>query len=139
MYPYETIFILKPDLNEGEIEEGINRVKDLITKYNGEISKVENWGKKRLAYQIQRNRFGHYVFITFRGTSSLISELERHYKLNENILRSLMIRVDEAKLSKAALRAEKAAQRRPRGVREGEEEEATPELEGTLEESEELV
>lgn len=133
---YENIFILKPDLNEGEIEDGINRVKDLIAKSGGEITKLENWGKKRLAYPIQKNRFGHYVFITFRGTPSLISELERYYKLNENVIRPLIVLVDEAKLNKAALGEARLAQRRPKEARAGEED---SDLEETLDETEELV
>ncbi|MBI1987415.1 MAG: 30S ribosomal protein S6 [Nitrospinae bacterium] len=136
MHLYENIFILKPDLNEGEIEEGINRVKDLITKNGGEITKVENWGKKRLAYPIRKNRFGHYVFLTFRGTPFLISELERYYKLNENVIRPLVVLVDEAKLSKAALVEERLSHRRPKEARAAEEE---PDLEETLDETEELV
>lgn len=90
---YETIYIIHPELNEEEIETQIKRVEDLVTRLGGEIAKTERWGKKRLAYSIDKHRYGFYVLLRLRGNHTVLSELERHYRLTEGIIKSLVIRL----------------------------------------------
>jgi small subunit ribosomal protein S6 len=92
MSSYESIFILKPDLKEEEIETNLEKVKEIITGKNGIINRVEKWGKKRLAYQVKKQRFGNYMFIVFESPANLIAELEKNYKLNEDIIKYMTIK-----------------------------------------------
>ena len=95
MPTYETVFIVKPDLAEEGIEKELSKVEGLINRGGGKVDKVENWGKKRLAYQVAKNRFGHYLFLLFQAEPHTIPELERHHKLNENTVKYMTIRLDE--------------------------------------------
>jgi small subunit ribosomal protein S6 len=88
---YETIFIIQPELSEEDAEEHIKRVENLIVRLGGEILQTERWGKKRLAYEIDKQRYGYYVLLRLRGNSALLPELERHYRLTEGIIRSMVI------------------------------------------------
>jgi len=94
---YEFVFVLDPALTEEAVEAEIRVAQDLITREGGEILEVQRWGKKRLAYEIRKRKEGSYALIRFRGGPRLIEELERHAKLNEAILRHLMVRVTEPK------------------------------------------
>jgi small subunit ribosomal protein S6 len=93
MQLYETIFIIHPELNEEDVEEHIKRVENLVTRLGGEIIKTERWGKKRLAYEVNKHRYGFYVLLRLRGSSAFLPELERHYRLTEGIIKSLVIRL----------------------------------------------
>jgi small subunit ribosomal protein S6 len=90
---YETIYIIHPELNEEDIEEHIKRVENLVTRLGGEILKTERWGKKRLAYEVNKHRYGYYVLLRLRGNPTILPELERHYRLTEGIIKSLVIRL----------------------------------------------
>jgi small subunit ribosomal protein S6 len=93
MLLYETIFIIHPELNEEDVEEHIKRVENLVTRLGGEIVKTERWGKKRLAYEVDKHRYGFYVLLRLRGNPAFLPELERHYRLTEGIIKSLVIRL----------------------------------------------
>jgi small subunit ribosomal protein S6 len=90
---YETIFIIHPELNEEDVEEHIKRVENLISRLGGEILRTERWGKKRLAYEVDKHRYGFYVLLRLQGNSTILPELERHYRLTEGIIKSLVIRL----------------------------------------------
>jgi small subunit ribosomal protein S6 len=90
---YETIFIIHPELSEEDVEEHIKRVENLIARFGGEILRTERWGKKRLAYEVDKHRYGFYVLLRLRGSSTILPELERHYRLTEGIIKSLVIRL----------------------------------------------
>lgn len=90
---YETIFIIHPELSEEDVEEHIKRVEGLIIRFGGEILRTERWGKKRLAYEVDKHRYGYYVLLRLRGSSTVLPELERHYRLTEGIIKSLVIRL----------------------------------------------
>jgi len=88
---YETIFILKSNVSDGDVQSYTESVKNLIEKNNGIIQKIENWGKKKLAYEIKKEKFGHYLVITFDSNPEFISILDKSFRLNENILRHLIV------------------------------------------------
>jgi small subunit ribosomal protein S6 len=91
MRDYETVFILDPNLEEGDIKDEIGKVENLIASLNGEITSVEPGGKRRLTYEIKGNKEGYYTLITFRSEPASISEIERAYKLNEKVLRHIIV------------------------------------------------
>ncbi|OGV98097.1 MAG: 30S ribosomal protein S6 [Nitrospinae bacterium RIFCSPLOWO2_02_FULL_39_110] len=96
MRPYESIFVLKPDLDEKKVDGQIEKVKEFIEKNGGKVITLEKWGKKKLAYIVKKNRFGIYVFIHFESEPALISNLQRNYKLNEDIIRYMTVLYKES-------------------------------------------
>ncbi len=94
MNEYESVIIIKPNLEEGEIEGIITEITDLINQ-NGEVTKVEKMGVRKLAYEISKCKEGHYVVIYFEADPSIISELERNYRINENIIKFITVRKDD--------------------------------------------
>jgi small subunit ribosomal protein S6 len=93
---YETAVLLNAALDDQQIEAEINRIKEQIQNYGGEISDVENWGRKRLAYMVEKSKIGYYVIYRFTAPANLVAKLERFYNLNrETILRYLVIKLDK--------------------------------------------
>ena len=100
MKTYETLFIVHPDGDENEINKTIETIQNLITTGGGKILKVEKWGKRQLAYMIQKKREGVYVLMYFEAPTSLITELNRRYKLmTDTILRSLILQLNAAQIA----------------------------------------
>ena len=94
MNKYESVIIIKPNLEEGEIEGIITKISDLINQ-NGEVTKVEKIGVKRLGYEINKCKEGYYITFDFKADPSIISELERYYRITENIIKFINIRKDD--------------------------------------------
>ncbi len=90
---YETTFIVNASLEDTQIESAITHVQEIITRNGGEIKALNKWGRKRLAYTIQKKNNGFYVNIEFEGPGGVVSQLERMYVLDENILRFLTIQL----------------------------------------------
>lgn len=101
---YETTFIVNASLDDTQINAVIEKVKEFILKHSGEIRELVLWGRKRFHYTIQKKNNGFYVIIEFLAPGDLIAKLERHYFLDENIIRYLTIVLD-----KKALKARTAA------------------------------
>lgn len=95
---YETIFILDSLLTPEEIEKSVDRVKELIEKAGGKILKVDTWGKRRLAYEIQKKQYGVYVSIEFEEKGSAPAVLDNEYNYNDKVLRFLTYRFDKKKM-----------------------------------------
>jgi len=91
---YETIFIADMNLGEEGIKALVERFTNLIAA-NGTVEKVTEWGKRRLAYQINKMSEGYYVFIEFSSKPDFPAELDRIYRITEGILRSMIIAKDE--------------------------------------------
>lgn len=91
---YEGMFIIVPTLNEDALEKTVKGIIEVIKKHGGEIEESLRWGKRRLAYKIRKHQEGVYQLIRFRCLPSTISELRAIYKLNEDILRNLIISVN---------------------------------------------
>ena len=124
MQLYETIFIIHPELSEDDVEEHIKRVENLVTRLGGEILKTERWGKKRLAYEVNKHRYGFYVLLRLRTNSAILPELERHYRLTEGIIKSIVIRLKaEPKEEPVLVTHEGPAEEEARSPQEDEEEE----------------
>ncbi len=95
---YESAVLINAALEEDQIQSIISRIKELISSNDGEIIDVEDRGRKRLAYMIKKSKIGYYIIFQFNAYPQIISTLEKFYKLDENILRYLSI-----KLTKNAL------------------------------------
>ncbi len=95
MRKYETIFILDPDLEEEQAQSALEKVKGIITQTNGEILKVEDWGKRKLAYEVKKKAKGHYILIHFVGSPALLSELERNFRVMDAVIKFQSVRLDE--------------------------------------------
>ena len=91
MREYETVFILDPNLDESQVKDEVTKVESVITNMEGEITSVEPGGKRKLTYEIKGHKEGYYTLITFRSKPSSIAEIERAYKLNETILRHVIV------------------------------------------------
>jgi small subunit ribosomal protein S6 len=92
---YEGMYILSAHLTEDAKKKALDRIKDGITKRGGEIKKVHDLEKKKLAYPIAHNKEGHYYLMYFEVKPSTIKELWQDYHLNENLIRFLTLRADE--------------------------------------------
>ncbi len=90
---YETLFIVNPDLEESEITKTVDIVQNVITTGGGTVLKIDKWGKRQLAYQIQKKREGYYILIYFQAPPTLIVELNRRYKLTDTIMRYLVVQL----------------------------------------------
>jgi small subunit ribosomal protein S6 len=95
---YESAVLINAALDDESIKNLIGRVKETITTNGGDILEVEDWGRKRLAYQVKKSKIGYYAIFRFNSPPDLIPKLERYYQLDETILRYLTIT-----LSKEAL------------------------------------
>ncbi len=95
MRKYETIFILDPDLEEEQATSTIEKIKGIITQANGEILKLEDWGKRKLAYDVKKKSKGHYILIHFLGSPALLSELERNFRVMDAVIKFQSVRLGE--------------------------------------------
>ena len=91
MTKYETTFILDPGLDENQVNEEVKKVGQVIQDLGGEVLEVQRWGKRRLAYEINRRRDGIYTLLMYQGPGPIVKDLERRFRLNESVLRSLTV------------------------------------------------
>ena len=90
MREYEVIFILHPELDETSFTETVEKVQGWITEAGGTITKTDIWGKRRLAYEIRKQREGQYVYLKTDLEPSFVSELERNFRFLEPVMRFLI-------------------------------------------------
>ncbi len=89
MTKYETVYILEPGYDEARAEEESTRITGWIKDLGGEVVEVQKWGKRRLAYEIERKRDGVYTLLVWSGAGPMVKELERRLRLNESVMRVL--------------------------------------------------
>ena len=97
MRHYETLFVLKPTLTDEEKKAKFEFIKDVITNNGGEIVATEDVGVRKLAYPIQKFERGHYYIIYFKAPSQTVRELERIYRITEDVIRCLTIKYETNK------------------------------------------
>ncbi len=95
MRNYEVVLIVHPDLDETALNGLVDKVKGWITDAGGAVSKVDLWGKRRMAYAIRKQREGQYVLVHAEMAPSFSAELERNMRLNEPIMRYMITAEDE--------------------------------------------
>lgn len=95
MTAYELMFIINPGFDEENVNATIEKYKNLIVEQGGTVSEVNPWGKRRLAYEIDKHRDGYYVLFNFEGDSKVVDELQRIMKISDDTIRYLLISKDE--------------------------------------------
>src|SRR3989344_6097136 len=97
---YESIFICPGELADDKVQGVLDKAKTLITRADGKVMTAELWGRRRLAYPIERSREGHYAYMIFSGPSQIPGVLDRHYQVSDSILRGLTVKIDPRHLDK---------------------------------------
>lgn len=92
---YETVFIASPALADARINEIKEKSRQVIEAHSGKVLNVDDWGKRRMSYPINKEFKGHYVCFTYSGDNGCVAELERNMRINEDIIRFLTIKIDE--------------------------------------------
>lgn len=109
MRHYETIFIASPTLTDEQSDELVKQFEGIIAEQGGELLKTEKWGRKKLAYEIQKFSEGYYTLFEMNAGPTLIAELERRFRNHEAVIKYLSVRLDEAE--KAAGRTKQRIER----------------------------
>lgn len=94
MRKYETLLIVRPDVDEEDLKSVIEEIKSIISRQGGKVTSVDNWGVRRLEYPIKREEKGRYAVVNFEGGSSAIKELERVMKIKDEVLRTKTILIE---------------------------------------------
>ena len=117
---YELVYIVTPDATEQEVTDLHSQVEQIIQRFGGTLDKTENWGRKKLAYEIGHHREGTYVVETITGSGELMKEIDRRMRVIDQVIRHLVVRVDEelqvAERTRAARKASQARRRVARGL-----------------------
>lgn len=106
---YELMYIITPEVSEQEVSDLHAQIEAIVTRFEGTVDKTEPWGRRKLAYDIKRQREGFYVLETLTGPSEMIKELDRRLKVIDQVMRHLIVRVDEEMLVAERRRAEREA------------------------------
>ena len=96
MRRYETIFIVRPNIAEDEIDAVINRTNSIIEGDGGTIIKVDKWGLKKLAYLIKKESQGYYVYVDYAGIPASVSEIERLFRIDDKVLKYLTVKLADS-------------------------------------------
>ena len=101
MRSYQSVLILKPDIDESRADEALKKIGEFIKSNGGACLKIEKWGKKRLAYRIKKNRFGIYLNIYHTLDSAKTTDLESKYRLFDLIIKFMVLRLTDGELERA--------------------------------------
>src|SRR6266436_8085755 len=116
---YELVYILPPDTTEQQVTDLHGQVEAVVSRLNGKIEKTDNWGRKRLAYEIGHNKEGVYVLDVINGTGELMKELDRRLKVMDQVIRHMIVRVDEEKRVVERTRTKRRTESERRRVKRG--------------------
>jgi small subunit ribosomal protein S6 len=92
---YELVYLVSPDASEEQVADVHTQVDDIVQRLGGQLEKTDNWGRRRLAYEIGRHKEATYVLETISGTGELLKEIDRRLKVSDLVIRHLVVRVDE--------------------------------------------
>jgi len=92
---YELVYVVSPDATDDQVTELHTQVEGIAQRMGGTIDKTENWGRRRLAYEIGRHKEGTYVLEVIDGSGELMKEIDRRLKVTDLVIRHLVVRVDE--------------------------------------------
>ena len=110
---YDLVYILPPDTTEQQATEMHDQIAAIVSRLNGTIEKTENWGRRKLAYEIGPYKEGVYVLEVINGDGDLVKEIDRRYRMNDRILRHLTVRVeDESQLGPSPMMKPRPAEAR---------------------------
>ncbi|MDQ3569220.1 MAG: 30S ribosomal protein S6 [Actinomycetota bacterium] len=100
MRPYEVMVILDAGLEEGDIRSIVDRASELISSGGGTVRRVDHWGRRRLAYEIEHRSEGYYVLIDATAEPAVVTEVDRMLSLADQVMRHKIIRIPEAEAAK---------------------------------------
>ncbi len=111
---YEALFIIKPDVPDEEADQRLEALKAHLTGMGATIDKLDKWGKRRLAYKVDKYREGAYVLIQFQGGPDVVKEFERRLRVSDVVIKFLTVRIDETlkRLEKRKKQRDKRASKR---------------------------
>lgn len=92
---YETVYVLNPEMSDEEVEANVQNTVSLLETHGASIIRTERGGKRRLAYPIEKQRYGYYNLIHYHGTNAALSEIERMFRLSDRVLRHLTVRFEK--------------------------------------------
>ena len=104
MNQYETVFILTPVLSDVQVKEAVEKFKGILTAEGAEIINEENWGMKKLAYQIEKKSTGFYQLLEFKADANVIEKLELNFRRDERVIRYITVKLDKYAAEYAAKR-----------------------------------
>jgi small subunit ribosomal protein S6 len=111
---YEELFIVKPETPEEEVDQFIEQMKSVVTSTGGSVDKAEKWGKRRLAYKVDKYREGLYVLFQFNAAPETVKEFERRLRVHDLVIKFLTVRIDQTlkRLDKRKKERDKRAHRK---------------------------
>nr|MBF0222121.1 30S ribosomal protein S6 [Desulfobulbaceae bacterium] len=95
MRRYETIYIIRPNVSEDDMTAIIDRTNEVIEKFDGKIVQLDRWGIKKLAYLIQKQTQGYYIYCEYAGASEAVDEIERLFRIDDKVLKYMTIKTQE--------------------------------------------
>ena len=112
---YEELFIVKPDSPDEEVDQFVEQLRTQLTAAGATVDKIDKWGKRRLAYKVDKYREGNYVLFQFSAGPDVVKELERRLRVSDVVIKFLTVRIDQTlkRLEKRKKDREKRASRRP--------------------------
>src|SRR5437762_1786877 len=116
---YELVYILPPDTTEQQVADLHTQIEQVVSKMNGRIEKNENWGRRRLAYEIGHHKEGVYVLDVINGSGELMKELDRRLRVMDQVIRHMVVRVDEEKRVVERTRSKRQSDSERRRVKRG--------------------
>jgi len=119
---YEELFIVKPDVPEEEVDQFVEQLRTQLTATGATVDKVEKWGKRRLAYKVDKYREGTYVLLEFTAEADTVKELERRLRVSDMVIKFLTVRIDKTRkrLDKRKKQRDKRAAKRAASAPPGE-------------------
>lgn len=102
---YESLFIIRPSVTDEDTNALIDKMKGVAEKSGAQFIKSENWGRKKLAYEVRRERKGTYVYFYFKAPNNTVAELEHAYRLEDNIIKFLTVHLDQELVPRRASEA----------------------------------
>jgi small subunit ribosomal protein S6 len=116
---YELVYVVSPDATEEQVTELHTQVEGIVSRMGGSIEKTENWGRRKLAYEIGRHKEGTYVLELIIGSGDLLKEIDRRLKVFDTVIRHLVVRIDEEQGVIERMKAKRTETSRRRRVARG--------------------
>ena len=115
---YELVYIITPESTDDQVAELHTQIEQIVQRFGGTFDKTENWGRRKLAYEIGHHREGTYVVETITGSGEMVKEIDRRLRVIDQVIRHLIVRVDEElRVAERTRDARKSAQARRRVAR----------------------
>ena len=116
---YELVYVVSPDASDDQVSALHTQVEETVTRMSGQLEKSENWGRRKLAYEIGRHKEGTYVLEVINGSGELMKEIDRRLKVLDYVIRHLVVRVDEHEAVVDRTRSKRSEASRRRRVARG--------------------